>query len=486
MAWTPSAAVALIAFFAIWSFARPLDFDDLGWHLRVGQFVLAHHAIPWTNIFCWPAPDHRFVPHEWLSGTVFAVLYALGGARALLLCRSVCFTATLLLLLRLGRRHGAEPMGLALLMVAAGWTLAKQGTLRPWLFTNLLLVVEIDLLDRWRGGVKIPLAIAAMLVVWVNLHGGFLLGLVFLIASLGAAVWQRRIPVTHAAACGVAAIAACLVTPLGWHALAYPLGYFLRDDDGSIAMMKKVIVEWTPIEPLSSEALLWVLAAVPLAAALWRHRAVRKRVDAWIAVLFLLYALRERRYVVAGGVLAFPGIVDGLLVPFAARVRVATGGFVARVGAYSRMESLPRRPAATVLAVAIVGFALLWRHGPGFEASRMEPNRYPLGAIEALNALPTGRLLNQYLYGGPLAWKAPDHPVFVIGIHDALPKDVFADDLKFEYLLPGWQEALERRRIDQVLFPTTNPLTAELEKDPAWKRVYADEYATLLTRDLPP
>src|SRR4051812_7822332 len=61
------------------------------------------------------------------------------------------------------------------------------------------------------------------------------------------AAWERRLPVAHAAGCAAAALAACMVTPLGWHAIAYPFGYFVGADDGSIAMMKKVIVEWTPI-----------------------------------------------------------------------------------------------------------------------------------------------------------------------------------------------------------------------------------------------
>ena len=62
-------AVAVLA-----AAVTPLTDPDFFWHLKVGQWIIDHRAIPTHDLFTYTVPDHRFVAHEWLSEVIMAGL----------------------------------------------------------------------------------------------------------------------------------------------------------------------------------------------------------------------------------------------------------------------------------------------------------------------------------------------------------------------------------------------------------------------------
>lgn len=484
--WLPSATGVLLAAFLFWGFLRPVDWDDLGWHIRVGNWILEHGVLPERNVLVWTTPEHPFVPHEWLSEVVFALLDRAGGMRLLLVVRALAFTLTLWLLVSTGRRAGAEPLALAALTFVAGWGLATQGTLRPWLFSNLLLVTLLWLLDRAEreGRSRLLWWLPPLFVLWANLHGGFVVGL----GVLGLRSFDRVLAAPRGAraeaakSAGVvvgAATVASAITPLGPSHILFPLRYLFATEDGSgIRIMKGSIVEWLPIRLDTIEGGVLIAQGAALLAVV-ALTAGRRDARAWLALALLAMSLREQRHLATATAIGFGPICAWLLAPLAVRMRGAQSGLLSRLAAHSRIEAIPRGGLAILVAILAATSFATYRRGPDFERAVTAPDRYPLDAMAALASLSPQRAFHYYEYCGPLAWKEPSVKLFVVGIHDAQPESLFSDYLRIVHRLDGWPETLARWAPDAALLPSEHPLVANLEER-GWTRRFSDAFAAVL------
>ena len=157
----PSLVALILAAVLVWSFCTPVLVGDFGLHYRVGEWVLAHHAVPKSEFLTFTAPGHPWVTQQWLSGLIFAVLDRGGGLVACFALGALAFTGTLALLHRLGKEIGAEPMALALLVILCWGALGFYAGLRGSLFSHFLLVVELLLVDRLQRHPGDPRPLAA-------------------------------------------------------------------------------------------------------------------------------------------------------------------------------------------------------------------------------------------------------------------------------------------------------------------------------------
>lgn len=480
---------------------------DLWGHLRYGEMILDGHGLPREDVFSYTAYGAPFYDHEWLADLVFAALFRLAGSAGLIFFKlAVC--ALMLLAMwdacrsageRLAPAECAHPLGVAAVMIAALAVIAPGATFRPQLFTMVFLAVELALLLRGdhrlrAGGVRtLPLELAAMpllLLVWANVHGGFLVGLglfgvyggVTLGESLLALVRGRSAPLDSrrmaalTAVC-LAAVAAPLVNPYGVELYVY-LAQTL-DMHGEIS-------EWEPVALFSGEFLRFkLLCAVTAAAAVlsWRWRDARTDVAvlAWM-VGFLgvaaLSAFRHQRHTVLFGVAAAP-----LVCVVAEQVRRR---------AIARFPMLvPRRPVlATALsgAVAIALFQL-WgfaattaRDGLTIRYGRID---YPLDAVEFLRTHGIrGNVAMPFEWGAYTISKlAPESRVFIDGRFEAVyPQRVIDDYFAFMHGSEGWQRLLDDYPTDVVVVQRWRNIHPRLFAHPDFAYVYSDPAALVFVR----
>ena len=81
------------------------------------------------------------------------------------------------------------------------------------------------------------------------------------------------------------------------------------------------------------------------------------------------------------------------------------------------------------------------------------------------------------------AW--PKYRVFFDGRSDMYGGILGAEYLKVARTLPGWQDVLNKRRVDWVFFNTGSLLSSALNTDPAWQLIYSDPVASIFVRDKP-
>src|SRR5579863_5076586 len=243
---------------------RDLDDPDIYFHIVTGRWILAHGAVPHADLFSFTVPGMPWVVHEWLAEVVMASAYDWLGWHGLVFAAGLAVAASIAVFTRAALRS-FEPK-YALIAVATAFLLLLPHLLaRPHLFALPVLVLWVARLIAARDSDRAPpLALAVLMIPWVNLHASFLFGLGFAALLAGEAVLAapggRRWAVVRDWGLFMAAAAlATLVTPNGFE--AYLLPYRLLHMRHVLGML----VEWQspPIgdfEPLEVWLLLALLA----------------------------------------------------------------------------------------------------------------------------------------------------------------------------------------------------------------------------------
>lgn len=496
-------ALLPLAIFGVFLALAPTEPHDFWWHLRVGQIV-AEEGIPRTNRFAWTLPaDAPFVYAAWLADWLSYQSYrALGLQGPVLLRNMLGIAGFALVMLEARRRSGSWRLaGLAVLL--AGAVSINNLSTRPqnvaWVLfaaTALLLGAYVGRQIRARALLLLPL----LMLVWVNAHGSFVLGLV-LVALFAAGETARHL-LGHAAAlgrrelawlylAGAACLAATLANPVGPGIFGYVLR--LLTDPPS----QSLVNEWQPPTTRSLAGALFFLSVLALVAALALGRRRPSITDALLVCAFLWLACSGMRYVVWFGMLAMPVLAQCL-----ARDARGVGG----TPAPRRSVAGEARPAGEAALSAVI--VLLLAGGvvavqPPFKAALGFPDAYrsafapvpgaellysaetPVGAAEYLRRAPAeGRLFNDMAYGSYLIWAVPGQQVFVDPRVELFPLALWQDYLAIAEARGYSDLLIDTYDVERVLLSRAGQprLAAALAADPRWRLEYADEVAEVYRR----
>jgi hypothetical protein len=95
----------------------------------------------------------------------------------------------------------------------------------------------------------------------------------------------------------------------------------------------------------------------------------------------------------------------------------------------------------------------------------------------------SGKMLNDYVYGGYLIWAAPEYPVFVDGRSDVFERaGVLGDFKKWATLESDPRELLDKYGIDFCLVSRGAPMAQVLPLIGGWKVAYSDTQAMIFVR----
>jgi hypothetical protein len=470
------AAVLLLGWFS------PEVYDtDFWWHLKTGQYILEHRALPVPDPFAYttalrgPAyrgedvTRHFNLTHEWLAQAALYGIYRVSGFPGIVLARAALLTIFCALagLIVFRRTGGWYKAGAAAVLCALA---AKQFALdRPYLATFVLLALTIAILEFRRPLWLLP----PLFIVWANAHGGFFLGWVALAAYSAEALWLRirKRPQPGDRALYLAAAISLAVSglnPNGFRVLEV-LGYYRS------SFLQSKLQEWAPPR-LLVPGLFPVLLFGAGAVLIWARRKVRPA--DWL--LFAAFA--------AASVTALRNV---FLTGFWAPVILAS--------------YLPwKRPAPRIAGFAVAGAAAVALVGGvasgRFFQLRAAEWRFPSGAADfLLEHNVTGPIFNTYEYGGYLIWRLwPHQRVFIDG--RALSESLFLDYARILYNHDesggkSAQQLLGDYGVEAIVMNGFEYqgglvyLLAPALADPAqtdWKLVYTDPQAVVFMRHPPP
>jgi hypothetical protein len=265
---------------------------DLWGHLRFGHDVITAGAIPRTDVYSFTSA-RPWVNHEWLAEVLMYAMYATGGIGGLIALQAGVGLSTLGVVLWSLRRFRPAPWTYdVVVVVAVVGILWRIQTIRPQLFSLFLFaLLLLALSEAARGRLRALLGVPVIMAMWVNLHGGWLVGLGTLAVWIALTLvepdqdFRRR-----AVFCG-AGLAAALAT------LANPYGVqmwsFLRE---TVSLRRPDIMEWAPISsiPLGA-ATPWIVSVTAAGFVLVRSPLPFRPRDLAVIAMLAVAAFRVNR-----------------------------------------------------------------------------------------------------------------------------------------------------------------------------------------------
>jgi hypothetical protein len=485
---------------------RLLADGGIGWHIRAGQIITATHAIPRVDVFSSTMAGHPWFAWEWLYDVVVGQLERIAGLNGIVWLTAVTIASVFSFTFRLLVRRGASlllALGLVLIAISASMIhfLARPHVI-SWLLTLvcfwILDATELDALKldvlKEDGGKsskedKLLWLLPPLMLVWVNVHGGFLVGLALLGIYWASAVytwatlheerwedamiklraWRRAQRLFFV---GMAAVAATLCSPYGWRLYAHIYRY----------LSNRFLIDH--IEEFQSPnfhgvaercfAALMLIALIALAA---RTRALR--LSEGLLVLFAVYSglYAVRNLPVSSLLLVL--IAGPLLAERIARLHVPFSGYWARM---KQVESSVGGVLWPVVA-AVAAFCVA-ANGGNIGAKRLMDAHFgsPRFPVEAVNRLeqgkPWGPILAPDYWGGYLIYRLyPQTRVVVDDRHDFYGEDFLRDYVTMVHAEQGWEKFLLEHEVCCVLVPKGSALANILAVSKDWKEIYRDDVA---------
>jgi hypothetical protein len=444
---------------------------DLGWHLAAGDLIRLRGDVPFQDPWSFTLENRQWYNLSWLWDVGASIVYQYSQLTGLLLFTLACGAAIAAYLISVCYSCGASTASICLSVFAACLLYPSFGTppnvylaVAPNTFTMLFCVVFFgECLKRSRCYV-LPM----LMLAWVNLHGGFLLG--FLIIGVFGATALVRLDWNAAKTyflTGLACAATIIVNPLGWNivdGLRATLGHFVQ---ANITEWQSYYLNMTM--PASVPGILYVLlfAVLELRRNSPRSIPLETRILSW---LFLCLGIYQFRYMSV--FFLFSAVPVALHLDPLLRNR------------FSEVDLQKALLAAGAVVTCVLPL-VFFRMQPALALPEMLSQQ----DADYLQAhFSNARLLNHWNVGGLLIFRTKGAvPVFVDGraataYPDGLLRDYFSL-IHEEIDERAWDSVLAKYRIDAVLWVKAHQQLREfLVGKRGWKEEYTGTYETIYVK----
>lgn len=460
-------AFGLIAVTALSAFTR-LEDSDLWWHLKIGEVIWHTHRIPSADVYSFTALGRPWIAHEWLSEVTLFGAYRLAGYSGLVIWvavfGSLTYLAIYLLCWRTSRNALVSFRGGIIAFCFGGIGLGARPLLLGSLFLAAeLLVLELARTRRARWLWFLP----AIFALWINCHGSWAFGMGVLGVYFACSFFKngfgrfarsdfgadlRRPLAWTLAACG----AALFLNPIGYRLVLYPLNLLLLQKTNVASMQ-----EWFP--PSLADGNTWVMLAVM----------------GFALVLAANGRLSLREIVLVGIASGLALLHRRMLFPFG----LLTAPVLSHYG-WGR-EGKRANPVANAVIVFGCLAAIVWFFPGKQKLEAQVQSRNPVGAVRYIQqAHLTGRMLNEYRFGGYLIWALPQTKVFIDGRADIYDWTGVLDEyVRWIALADDPAALLNRYRIGFCLLYRNSAVARVMPYLPGWKKAYEDDLTVVFARD---
>jgi len=485
---------------------RLLGDASIGWHIRNGELMLRSHSITRADPFSVTMNGKAWYAWEWLYDAKIAGIHNSLGLNGVVFFTAVIIAATFALTLRLCLRRGADlPVTAVLLALSLGASMIHLFA-RPHVLSWLFTVIWFQVLDNSESmeassGSRRLWWLPLLMLLWVNLHGGFVVGLVLLglyLASNAIRYFRCRLRemqrniirrLGQLGAVSAASLVASLLNPYGYRLHLHVYQYL-----SSRWFMNHIDEFLSPnFHGVAQQCFVLILLVTIIALAVGRKPPLAQ-------VLVLLFAAYSGLY--ASRSLPVSSLLLTLVVAPLLTQAVGEGRtnselsaglqvFFSKWEAFgSRMRSMERNFRGHAWPLVGVGLGLLVCAHQGKLGSyawmdaQFDAKHFPVQAGEVIAQRGMrGPVFSLDSWGGYLIYRLyPETRVFVDDRHDLYGEEFLKNYLKAVRVTPDWDGFLTDKQVNWVLVPTGSSLANMLELTSQWNVVYQDGTAVLLER----
>jgi hypothetical protein len=468
--------------------------SDFFWHFKAGEWIFEHGEIPSADMFSYTKQGEHWVLHEWLFEVVLYSSFMLGGDFGIKLLCALLAVTTLIITYKsasLFLTNSSIPLYITIIAypyLSSG--LAPRPHLITFLFAVTFLFVILRQLhvERTRLIWSLPL----LMIIWVNMHGGFVLGLAMLAivlisefvdykgAGKPAPVWLIRLFYVTAAT-----FAATAINPDGLFRLVFPFQLM------GLETATSVISEWQSpdFHSFDSKLYLLVIAAVFVSYVLTREKL--GVTDVTIPLFFIAMGLVSKRHIPISVLVCMVFIARVIPRISVADIRL----FLRNLFPFDRLLPSDRAnkelgqiqfilnwSIAVVVTILGVTFYLVSQEA----VVKKSDESLPVGAVNFIDENNIdGRMYNSYGIGGYLIYRLyPKQKVFIDGRADLYGDDFVKDYLQIEYGGPRWESLFNAARVDFAIVDRQAAIRQLLTLREDYALVYDDRrYSVIVKRD---
>jgi hypothetical protein len=459
---------------------RMLNLDgDFPRHLLTGKYILENRTVPTTELFIHPYLNRHSVSHasEWISDLIFYSTYSIAGLAGVVVLSATVLASTFTLLYnKLSTRLNLRIPILVIVAWGAAAT-SLNWALRPHLFSMLLLSIWLIWADDLRRGEKISIwKFPLLMLLWSNMHGEFIAGLLVLLAyAVGWAIDHVLDPEQTNLGIGkdlwvalLLSASISVINPGGIGPWVGILGFV-----NNPYLMSRMMEANAPNFQMPELRIFFGL----LAFSIFLLTIKKEKLSAGQGLLLAGFS--------AMGLMAIRNIhLYGIAAPF---VLAGTLAKTTNIPLVSRIESTLQKVEGQIKGVfwpviTVIGLSLfIITNSTAKNFYQFTPPMFPVQAVEWLEKNPQqGKMFNDLNWGGYLAlhlW--PEQLTFVDSMADV------TGEVTMQYetiitLADGWLEIFDQYDIQWVIVESNSSIAKELEFGQHWNVIYKDNTAIIL------
>jgi hypothetical protein len=456
---------------------------DLWARLAVGSIFFQTGHILKHDIFSYLPTKYLWIDHEWGSGVVFYFLTNHFGDKGIFALKAFIILAIFILVIKIIKLQTNKYPESILYFILFGFSLipGMGAPVRCQVFTYVFFILWIYELEKIKlGEFKLIWILPLTMLLWVNMHGGFIAGIGLIIIYILGESLNRKNPLKYF---GILA----LVLPV---TLINPYGYKLWNYILEASLMPRpYIMEWQPIslsgpihmiEGIKIHMLAGFLIFVLLTMIAGIRLIAQKEKPDWtriILVLSLLYlSIMHQRHTEF-----FILAVSGLLYHQYVNIFEPIRNFIKKnltENTY-KIWNVIKYSFGYILLAALFIYCV-----PKLSNSIiLDPLGYPVGSLEFIkqNQI-SGNLATRFQWGSYAFWKLyPQCKVLIDGRYEEVyPNAVFDAAMQFSVRKGDWQEILRNFHADVLVLPKSNYSPADVSTLMDWKLVYQDAASVVL------
>lgn len=484
----------LVVLILIWIMAVRVPLDtDMWWHLRAGEETVAQHAVYQVDTFSSTRSGSEWINHSWLSQVLMYAIFRAGNFTGLSVWVAACAVISMGLVYLQMKGH---PLLRGAVLLLAAVTSSVVWSPRPQIMSLVFLSLVTWLVSRYRGkqNWRILIWLLPIFTVWGNLHGGYVIGLIYLGTVLVGDFLDRVIKAASGeqilsqslwilAGFTILSGLAVLINPFGIEMWRIPFNTI------GVETLQYLINEWASpnFHQAFQQPMLWMVLGLMAVFALSDRKPSGREILPVLA--FSWAAFTARRNFGPFAIVAAPVLSAQLALVAddwytAARDRFGILKKIAEEAESSKRDFSPR--ARNLINLLLVG-ALLFGAGlktyqvnQGSLRKHYEEKMFPLEAVSWVKESGiSGNLFNEYNWGGYLIYRLPESKVFADGRTDLFGDKVLGDYLVIIQAEGGWEDLVRAYHQDYLLVKNDSCLAQSAEQS-GWEVLYEDDTAVIL------
>lgn len=446
--------------------------SDLGRHLTLGNYMLDTRTIPTRDLLSHTRTGLSRPPYEWLSQVIFAMANRLLRLDGVILLTSLTIAFTFSLVYQFAvRRSGSTLISLILVFLATGAS-SIHWLPRPHIFTFLLLAIWLELLEMISKGNPVKLyTFPLIMLLWANLHGGFVFGILTWMAYFAGWVWERlnkktdNLIGTRLIIAGTTSLFATVITPDLWRNWEAVL------NNRSSFILNRTVETMRPdlVDPSAIPFTVLLILTIVIFVVNWK--------TVQPGHFFLLFGLGIMSLMMARNIPLFAISCVPIISNLSAKSLSKRKAWIRLEERFSGFGSAPGLSAwSVVIAVLVITMFTYFNINSTRPLYQFDRSIFPVDAVQYIRENPqSGNMFNDFNWGGYLEnnlW--PEYNVFLDSQSDFYGEDLMRDYDQIISANVDWESLLQKYEVDWFIIPINAPLAGEISNAANWKIVYSD------------